>query len=781
MESAENRIEFIRKLRYKGTSQPCKRTCIQRGSAGIKMVNQIMKRPSRDSACFALEIIRCLYVYEPMLGTPKYSLDKALVSLCDKVFVNEIYEEIERRIRKHALQTEESKNVDICPEMCSEDMLLDEVLVGYFIIKHRKYGVFYARIVDLIDRVSPRLRSKAIKAFNGLAQIGTMHRFEVELEGLAGILKQKCPKAVLAQKKSRVFAENEWECVRQNYLLASCFYAIPETVAIPYYHLRRNFGIECFAYIECWNGFVEGNGLDDLDGGTDAPLLKSLCFGMCMNRTYNLKLMDEVITRTVSFERMFLEGYTSVVRQKHLIAKSKFKEALEAIAGLGMACVPEILLHVYDFLSLSHMYCGEYFECIFYLGKGIELAHRHRVGFIATYFLNCMFAVERISGMHGPAPKIRLNLWRGIHSIEDVIMDERFVANNRICANVALEKETSNLRELRTIEKFEAFKPSMLFGSIERALLLFTGCSVISLYCIDRDLYVNDFRRVFKVFDDFIGAKERMNRILSKSRCILKENMNGSVDKAIWWAERMRMDVELGAVLSDVSRGFDVIGTECRVILVLDEATTEFPFESMPAFKSKAVYRVPSLEYFEKWFEVHSSGLVTVDASERSVFYVLDPEGNLQKTRERISEGLRVLGVTKGVCGRGLSSKECKEASEHDTLLYFGHGNGSKHLRTHGDGKTVLLFGCNSARLLCMKNYKRNGFLMKHLSRNSTVMGCLWEVTDKDIDIFSMKVIERLMKGEECLGKLASMFRDAFKMKYLNGASVVVYGLPRRQ
>ncbi|TBU15158.1 separase [Ordospora colligata] len=787
MESVENRTEFIRKLRYKGSGLPCKRTCMQRGSVGIKIVNQILKFPSRESACFALEIIKCLYVYEPMLGTPKYSLDKALVSLCDKVFVNEVYEEIERRIKMHILNMEKSGNVeqrneiDITPEMCYGDMLFDEVLVGYFIIKYRKYGVFYTKVIDLIDRVNPRLRAKAIRGFDGLAQIEAIHGFEAELERLADALKHECHKPVLMQKKNRLFIEDECECVRQNYLLVSCFYDIPETITVPYYDLRKNFRIECFAYIECWNGFVQDNELVGLDGNKDVSLLKTQCFEMCMRRTYDLKLIDEVIVKTVSFERMFLEGYANVVRQKHLIAKAKFKEVLEVIVRLGMACVPEILFHVYDFLSLSHMYCGEYFECIFYLSKGIELAHRHRVGFIATYFLNCRFAAERIAGMSGPAPKVRFDLWRGVHKIEDVILDEGFVRSNRICASVALSNEISSLRELRTIEKFEAFKPSMLLGSIEKALLVFTGYYVISLYCIDRDLYANDFRKIFKVFDDFTSANERINEILSRSRCILKENMNGSVDKGRWWAERMKMDVELGDVLSDVCRGFNEIETGDRVILVLDETTTEFPFESMSIFKSKVVYRVPSLEYFEKWFEMHPKKLTAVDSSERSMFYVLDPDNNLQKTRERISKGLSALGITNGVCGRSLSNKECKTVSEYSTLLYFGHGSGSKHLRIHGDGKNMLLFGCNSARLLCMKNYKRSGFLMKHLSKNSTVMGCLWEVTDKDIDVFSMKVVERLMRGEECLGMLASMFRDEFKMKYLNGASVVVYGLPRRQ
>jgi len=59
------------------------------------------------------------------------------------------------------------------------------------------------------------------------------------------------------------------------------------------------------------------------------------------------------------------------------------------------------------------------------------------------------------------------------------------------------------------------------------------------------------------------------------------------------------------------------------------------------------------------------------------------------------------------------------------------------------------------------------------------MMGCLWDVTDRDIDRFTESMVNRLLatRGQHLLDTV-SAGRSACRMRYLTGAAPVVYGLP---
>lgn len=70
-----------------------------------------------------------------------------------------------------------------------------------------------------------------------------------------------------------------------------------------------------------------------------------------------------------------------------------------------------------------------------------------------------------------------------------------------------------------------------------------------------------------------------------------------------------------------------------------------------------------------------------------------------------------------------------------------------------------------------------------------SVLGNLWDVTDKDIDKFSERVFDEIGLGcgssddsqeGSWISKAVSRSRDVCHLKYLNGAAPVVYGLPMR-
>lgn len=74
-------------------------------------------------------------------------------------------------------------------------------------------------------------------------------------------------------------------------------------------------------------------------------------------------------------------------------------------------------------------------------------------------------------------------------------------------------------------------------------------------------------------------------------------------------------------------------------------------------------------------------------------------------------------------------------------------------------------------------------------------LGCLWNVTDRDIDRFAERLLKRTFKiydqdedknqdsnesMEKCesIAKAVALSRDSCKLKFLNGSAPVLHGLP---
>lgn len=62
---------------------------------------------------------------------------------------------------------------------------------------------------------------------------------------------------------------------------------------------------------------------------------------------------------------------------------------------------------------------------------------------------------------------------------------------------------------------------------------------------------------------------------------------------------------------------------------------------------------------------------------------------------------------------------------------------------------------------------------------SATILGCLWDVTDRDIDGLTFFLLEQLKAGAS-LGDALRYGRELCKLKCLNGAAPVIYGLPVR-
>jgi separase len=97
-----------------------------------------------------------------------------------------------------------------------------------------------------------------------------------------------------------------------------------------------------------------------------------------------------------------------------------------------------------------------------------------------------------------------------------------------------------------------------------------------------------------------------------------------------------------------------------------------------------------------------------------------------------------------------------------------------------------LLFGCSSGRLEREGIFGPSGAVLAYLRAGSpAVLAMLWDVTDRDIDQLSVKVLQEWLLvdrddagGRPSLAQVLQESRRVCKLKYLNGHAAVCYGLP---
>ncbi|XP_072105072.1 separin [Mobula birostris] len=116
---------------------------------------------------------------------------------------------------------------------------------------------------------------------------------------------------------------------------------------------------------------------------------------------------------------------------------------------------------------------------------------------------------------------------------------------------------------------------------------------------------------------------------------------------------------------------------------------------------------------------------------------------------------------------------------------YAGHGAGVRFLEGQEIQKlscraVSLLLGCSSATLALRGNLEGVGIVLKYMMAGCPLyLGNLWDVTDKDIDRYMEQLLKGWLGAQDHTSLLhhISRARQAPKLKYLIGASPVVYGL----
>ena len=240
-----------------------------------------------------------------------------------------------------------------------------------------------------------------------------------------------------------------------------------------------------------------------------------------------------------------------------------------------------------------------------------------------------------------------------------------------------------------------------------------------------------------------------------------------------------------------VAYTFLIVGSKCHL----------FPWESLSFMRGISTTRIPSLAFLDNLLEKNKGEYLLKTPLRENISMVLNPNGDLERTEERF------VGLFKGitdlvpksrlVVGERPSEELFLDMMSNSSLfVYVGHGGGEQFVRANEIKKLdgiapSLLLGCSSAAIKYHGNLSPSGMIYSYLQGGSPlVIGNLWDVTDKDIDKFSLSLFEKLglvgmvavtdedndefMSASEAIDKS----RDSCHLKYLNGAAPVAYGLP---
>lgn len=233
-----------------------------------------------------------------------------------------------------------------------------------------------------------------------------------------------------------------------------------------------------------------------------------------------------------------------------------------------------------------------------------------------------------------------------------------------------------------------------------------------------------------------------------------------------------------------------------HIVLVLGSGCANLPWEALPCLESRSISRVPSIHLLLDLLKSRSSLLFDIQ-NQKGLYYMINPDGDLSRTEDKF----RLVFSQDPRCHGLIRSKPHDEAVllfeilRRDLFVYLGHGGCDQYLSASSllkacllQGKTAppsLLIGCSSGAVEAHGLLAPSSNVFNWMVCGSQMLlANLWDVTDKDIDQFSQSVFEKWglfgSSGQNNTSICAAtqICRKECTLRYLNGASPVVYGLP---
>ena len=239
--------------------------------------------------------------------------------------------------------------------------------------------------------------------------------------------------------------------------------------------------------------------------------------------------------------------------------------------------------------------------------------------------------------------------------------------------------------------------------------------------------------------------------------------------------------------------------------LITGSTLENFPFESLFCLRmlNLEIFRIPSVRFLN-WMYINlrrTNQRIKQGVSDKDVYYLINPSNNLSYTEEFFKIKFEDLKKSAncnwdGLIGKTPTQIELQKALENkDIYIYFGHNSGVRYLgKLHECSVNCLslVIGCSSAALSnqdqMVESFGSSYYFL--INGCPTYLGCLWNVTDRDIDRFAERLLKHTFKiydqedennnVEKCTSvtKAVALSRDICKLKYLNGSAPVVRGLP---
>lgn len=229
--------------------------------------------------------------------------------------------------------------------------------------------------------------------------------------------------------------------------------------------------------------------------------------------------------------------------------------------------------------------------------------------------------------------------------------------------------------------------------------------------------------------------------------------------------------------------------TKSHLVLVAGNECSRIPWESMAFLRERSISRMPSVAMMCNMIKTHK----VFETSKEKLFYVVNPGGDLPRTQQRFEEVLRNRPNSTGILGSEPSDEYMiSNITNHDLFIYFGHGGGEQYLRgstmhkAKGNLPPALLIGCSSGAQTNHGMLEPTSNIQNWLVCGSPMLVTnLWDVTDKDIDKFSIELLAQWgLLEDEMTGDLRNICdavvksRNSCTLRYLNGAAPIVHGLP---
>ncbi|GME67231.1 unnamed protein product [[Candida] boidinii] len=246
-----------------------------------------------------------------------------------------------------------------------------------------------------------------------------------------------------------------------------------------------------------------------------------------------------------------------------------------------------------------------------------------------------------------------------------------------------------------------------------------------------------------------------------------------------------------------------------HIVLVPTNKCNSLPWESTPILRNKSVTRMPSIHMLTNLLSKNDNKPDGSQIDTSKGYYVINPAGDLKRTEENFKTIFEDMHGWNGIVGEKPTETDIIQGISNSNLyIYAGHGGGEQYIKSNSIKKLenccpTILLGCSSGALKYEGVFEPYGTVYNYLLGGSPmVLVNLWDVTDKDIDKFTISMLQKWelfvdydslksfslntcnddsTDDNEFPSNLSEAIRDSrdtCTLKYLNGAAPILYGIP---